>query len=111
MDQTDNGSRETYNPNSQTTFKTLILKSGSCDYSDAYILIKGTITVPITTPGAAVANNGDKKVMLKTCVLFTYCINEANNTQEDNAKDIDVAIPMYNLTEYCGNYSKTSESL
>ena len=49
--------------------------------------------------------------MLKNCAPFTNCISEINNTQIDNAKDIDIVIPMYNLIEYSDNYSKTSGSL
>ena len=50
--------------------KTSTLKSSLCDYSDAYVLVKRTITVPNT----AAANDGDKKVILKTCAPFTDCI-------------------------------------
>ena len=52
-----------------------------------------------------------KKVIFKNCAPFTNCINEINNTQIDNAKDIDIVMPMYNLTEYSDNYAKTSGSL
>ena len=76
----------TYNANSQIKFKTSTLKSSLCDYSDAYVLVKRTITVPNT----AAANNGDKKVILKNCAPFTDCISKINNVQVDNAKDIDV---------------------
>ena len=99
--------RGTYNVNSQIKFKTTILKSSLCDYSDAYILVKGTITVKNTVA----ANNTNKKVIFKNCAPFTICISEINNTQVDNAKDIDIVIPMYNLIEYSDNYSKTCGSL
>ena len=82
-----------------------MLKSSLCDYSDAYILVKGTITVNNT---AAAANNTNKKVIFKNCAPFTNCTNEINNTQVDNAKYIDIVIPMYNLIEYGDNYSKRS---
>ena len=104
-------SRRTYNVNSQIKFKTTMLKSSLCDYSDAYILVKGTITVNKTAAADADANNTNKKVIFKICAPFTNCINEINNTQVDNAKDIDIVIPTYNLIEYSDNYSKTSESL
>ena len=42
---------------------------------------------------------------------LTDCISEINNTQIDNAKYIDIVMPMYNLIEYSDNYSKTSGSL
>ena len=101
-------SRGTYNVSSQIKFKTTMLKSSSCDYSDAYILVKGTISVNNTAAADANANNTNKKIVFKNCALFT---SEVNNTQVDNAKDIDVARPMYNLIEYKDNYSKTSGSL
>ena len=68
-----------------------------CDHSDAYILAMGTITVPNRAATSAAANNANKKVVIKNCAPFTGCISEINNTQLDNAKDIDVVMPMYNL--------------
>ena len=88
-----------------------MLKSSLCDYSDAYILVKGTITVNNTAIADADANNTNKKVIFKNCPPFTNCISEINNTQVDHAKDIDIVMPMYNLIEYSDNYSKTSGSL
>ena len=99
-------SRRTYNVNSQIKFKTTMLKSSLCDYSDAYILIRGTITVNSTDAADADANDTNKKVIFKNCAPFTNCISEINNTQVDNAKDIDIVMPMYNLLEYSDNYSK-----
>ena len=92
-------------------FKTSLLESRLCDNSDAYILLKGTITVPNTAAAADAANNINKKVIIKNYVPFIDCINEINNTQTDNAKDLDVVMPINNLIEYSDNYSKTSESL
>ena len=91
----------------------LILRSSSCDYSDAYILVSGTITITATGADDAAKrlDERNKGVVFKNCAPFTDCINETNNTQIDNSKFIDVVIPMYNLTEYSNNYSKTSESL
>ena len=90
-----------------------MLKSSLCDYSDAYILVKGKIT--ITGEGADDAarqtDERDKGVAFKNCVPFINCISEINNTQVDNTKDIDIVMPMYNLIEYSGNYAKTSGSL
>ena len=81
----------TYNPNKQIKFKTTMPKSSLCDYSDAYILFKGKITVNNTGTVAA-PNNRSKKVIFKNCAPFTNCIIEINKTQTDNAKDIDIAI-------------------
>ena len=88
-----------------------MLKSSLCDCSDAYILIKGTISVNNTAAAGAAVNNINKKVIFKNCAPFTNCISEMNKTQIDNAKDIDIVMPMYNLIEYSDNYAKTSGSL
>ena len=88
-----------------------MLKSSLWDYSDVYILVKGTIAVSNTAAADADANNTNKKVIFKNCAQFTNWISEINNTQVDNAKDIDVIILMYNLIEYSDNYSKSSGSL
>ena len=66
-----------------------MLKSSLRDYSDAYILVKGTISLNNTAAQGAAANNTNKKVIFKNCAPFTNCISEINNTQIDNAKDID----------------------
>ena len=96
-------SRGTYNVNSQIKFKTAMLESSLCDYSDVYILVKGTITVNNTAAVDADANNTNKKVIFKNCAPFANCISEINNTQVDNAKDIDIVASMYNLIEYSIN--------
>ena len=88
-----------------------MLKSSLCNYSDAYILVKGTISANNTAAAGATANNTNKKVIFKNCAPFTNCISEINNTQIDNAKDIDIVMPMYNLIEYSDNYAKTTGSL
>ena len=106
-------SRGTYNVNSQIKFKTTMLRSSLCDYSDAYILVKGRITITGAGDDAAArqVDERDKGVAFKTCAPFNNCISEINNTQPDNAKDIDIVMPMYNLIEYGDNYAKTSGSL
>ena len=90
-----------YSPNKQIRFKTEMLRSTLCDYADAYILIKGNISV---NNNAAGANNSNKKVIFKNCASFTNCISKINNTQIDNAEYIDIVMPMYNLIEYSDNY-------
>ena len=89
-------SRGTYNVNSQIKFKTTMLKSSLCDYSDAYIVVKGTITINNTAAADADANNTNKKEVFKNCAPFTNCLSKIDNTQVDNAKDIDIVMPMYN---------------
>ena len=88
-----------------------MLWSSLCYYSDAYILVKGNISVNNTAADGAAANNTDKKVIFKNSALFTNCIRKINNTQVDNAEYIDKVMPMYSLIEYSDNYSKTSGSL
>ena len=102
--------RGTYSPNKQIKFKTAMLRSSLCDYGDAYILVKGNITVNNTAADGAAANNTNKKVISKNCPPFTNCISKINNTQIDNAEHIDIVMPIYNLIEYSDNYSKTSGS-
>ena len=74
-------------------------------------LFKGTVTVANTAAGAATLININKKVIFKNCGPFTNCISRINNTQIDDAHDIDVVMLMYNIKEYSDNYSKTSETL
>ena len=99
--------------NSDIRFKTTMLRSNLCDYADSYKLVKGTITITGASADAAAerANKRDKGVTFRNCAPFTKCINRINNTDIDNDHDIDIVMPMYNLTEYSGNYSKSSGSL
>ena len=105
-------SRGTYTSN-DIKFKTTMLRSNLCDYADAYILVKGTIT--ITGAGdndaAKQLDERNKDVIFKNYAPFTKCIRRINNTDIDNAQDIDIVMRMYNLTEYSDNYAKTSGSL
>ena len=102
--------RGVYSPNKQITFKTSMLRSSLCDYSDAYILVKGNVTVNNTAVGAAAANNTNKKVMFTNCAPFTNCITKINNAQIDNAEYIDIVMPMYNLIEYSDNSKRSGNS-
>ena len=90
-----------------------MLKSSLCDYSDGCILVKVKIAINGAVVDAATkqADERDKGVAFKNCAPFINCITEINNTQIDNAKDIDFVMPMYNLIEYSDNYVKTSGSL
>ena len=106
-------SRGVYNVNCDIRFKTTVLKSSLCDYSDAYILVKGRIKITGAGADAAArqADERDKGVIFKNFAPFINCKSEMNNTEIDNAKDIDIVIPMYNLIEYSDNYSKRHGSL
>ena len=74
-----------------------MLQSRLCDYSDAYILFKGNIS--IAPEAGDKPNNGDKEEVFKNCAPFTDSISKINNTQIDNAKDIDVVMLMHNLIQ------------
>ena len=83
---------------------------GTCDHVCIYTF-KGTITIQDKPAETAGANNTNKKVIFKNFASFTDCISEINNTQVDNAKDIDIVMSMYNLIEYCDDYLKISGGL
>ena len=102
-------SRGTYTSN-DIKFKTTMLKSSLCDYADAYILVSGraTITGAGDDDAERRADERDKGATFKNCAPFTKCISIINNTDIDNAQDIDIVMPIYNLIEYNYNYSKTS---
>ena len=78
--------------------KTSMLRSGLCDYNDAYILVKGNIIIAQET--AAAPKNANKKVIFKTAVRFTSCISRLKNML--------VVMSMCNLKKYSDNLSKTS---
>ena len=106
-------SRGTYNNGKQIKFKTTMLKSSLCDYSDAYILVKGKITI-IGTGDDVAARQADERrkgLAFKNCAPFTDCISKINNTEVDNCLNIDIGTPMYSLIEYSDNYARTSGSL
>ena len=90
-----------------------MLRSNLCDYADSYLFVKGTITITGEgdNAGEIQADERDKGVTFKNCAPITKCITRENNTDIDNAHDIDIVMPMYNLIEYSDNYSKTSGSL
>ena len=67
-----------------------------CDYSDPYIVVSTTITVPNTAAEEAAANNR-KNTIIKDWPPFTNWISEINNTKIDNAKDINIVMSTYNL--------------
>ena len=104
----------TYNENKSIRFKTPMLRSNLCDYSDAYILVKGTITVTAPGDNNNANNIRDKRnrpLISKTNAPFVSCITRINGELIEDASDLDIVIPMYNLLEYCKNYRKTIGSL
>ena len=100
-------SRRTYGEGDQIIFKNSILRSSLCFYSNAYILVKGTIKVGNTAAQDEAVNNANKKVIFKNCAPFINYIDRINNTQVVGAHDIDTVMPMHNLIECINIYSKT----
>ena len=92
--------------NGDIKFKTTMLRSNLCDYADSYTLVEGTITITGKGTNAAAerADERDKGVTFKNCAPFTKCISRTNNTDIDNAHDIDIVMQMYNLIENSDNY-------
>ena len=90
-----------------------MLRSKLCDYADAYILAKETITIigARDDDAAKRLDHRNKGIIFKNCAPFTKCISRRNDTEIDNAQDIDIVMPMYDLTEYIDNYFKKCGSL
>ena len=96
-----------YSANKNIMFQTSMLRSDLWDYSDAYIVVRGRITIE----GDNDAKTRTKNLIFNNKAPFRLCISKINKTFVDNAKDIDIVIPMCNLLEYSDNYSMTSGSL
>ena len=104
----------TYNENKSIRLKTPILRSNLCDYSDAYILVKGKIVVTARGVDNGANNIRDKRnrpVILNNNAPFVSCITRINGELTEDADDLDIVMPMYNLLEYSKNYRKTIGSL
>ena len=83
--------------------ETKFIKSSLCDYSDVYILVTENIT--------ATGGDANTRVAFKNCAPFSKCITQINDDYVDNADNLDIIMPMYNLIEYSDNYLDTSGSL
>ena len=101
-----NSLSNTYDENKSIRFKTPMLRSDLCHYADAYILIRGTITVA----GNAPRDRQDRPVILKNNAPFISCITTINGELIEDAEDLDIVMPMYNLLKYSKNYKKTTGS-
>ena len=99
----DSESNGNYSQNDEIKFLNRSTESSLRDYSDAYILVTGSIT--------ATPNNAATQVVFKNCVPFEKCRTEINETFVDETDFINITMPMYNLIEYSDNYSDTSGSL
>ena len=102
-----NSLSNTYNENKSIRFKTPMLRSDLYDYADAYILVNGTITVAGNQP----RDRQNKQVILKNNVPFVSCITRINGDLIEDADDLDIVMPMYNLLEYSKSYRKNIGSL
>ena len=105
-----------YKPNKQIRFKTSMLRSDLCDFSDAYIVVKGEVTVT----GGSNSSRKNRPLAFKSDNPFISCISKINNTLIDNAEDLlrwnmlrlqHVVMPMYFLIECSKIYRKTTGSL
>ena len=108
-DQSGNA-EDRYKPSKQIRFKTSMLRSDLCDFSDAYIVVKRSITLAKTNRRRFI-DIRNRFLAFKNNAPFTNCISKINNVLIDNAKYLDVVMPMYNLLEYSKNYRKTTGSL
>ena len=102
-----NSLSNTYNENRSIRIKTPMLRSDLCDYADAYILVNGTITVAGNRP----RDRQNRPAILKNNAPFISLYNKINGELIEDAEDLDVVMPMYNLLEYSKNYRKTIGSL
>ena len=111
----DSESKGNYSHENPIKFLTSSLESSLCDYSDAYILVTGNITVTRTIAGDPVQRkqplNAATQVVFKNCAPSEKCSTEIDGTLVDEANFINITMPMYNLIEYSDNYSDTSGSL
>ena len=84
-----------------------MLKSDLCDFSDAYIVVKGEVTVT----GESINSRKNRPLAFKNNAPFINCISKINNVLIENAEDLDLVMPMYNLIEYSKSYRRTTGSL
>ena len=101
-------SGETYNTNKQIRYKTSMLRSDLCDFSDACVVVKGIVAVSANERDRDEMN---RQVILKNNALFISCISKMNGVLVENAKGLDIVMPMSDLLEYRKHYPKTSASL
>ena len=95
-----------YNVNKEIRIKTSMLRCDLYDYSDAYIVMKGNVTLE----GDNDANKRNKNLAFNNNAPFINCISKINGVKIDNAEDLDVVMSMQNLLEYSKSYRKTTVS-
>ena len=104
-DQSDNA-EDRFQPNKQIRFKTSMLQSDLCDFSDTYIVVKGDITLTKANSRGFI-DTRSRFLAFKNNAPFTNCLSKINNVLIDNSEDLDFVMPMYNLLEYSRSYRKT----
>ena len=94
------------------TKKSTMLNASLCNYSGVYILLDERITVVGQGEDyvTIAADRNNKEIIFKNCPSFIKCISKINNAEADNAEDLHILMPMYNLLDYSENYTKTSAS-
>ena len=100
-------SNGTYNKNKDIRFKTNQLRNDLCDFNDAYIVVTGKITA--TNPGND-DNVYNRNVSFKNSAPFFNCTLRINSPLVEDAQDLDIVIPMYNVLYYSKNFKKTTGS-
>ena len=111
----DSESKGNYSLPNPIKFLTKSIESSLCDYSDAYILVTGNITVTGTIADAVAGGNSQRKqpldaatqVVFKYCASFKKCSTEIDGTLVDETDFINITMPMHNFIEYSDNYSDT----
>ena len=106
-----NSLSNTYNKKKSIRFKTPMLRSDLCDYADVYILANGTITVTVAAGANNIRDKKNRKLILKNNAPFVSCKTRINCELIEDADDLDIVMPMYNLLAYSKNYRKTIGSL
>ena len=92
-----NSLSNTYNENKSIIFKTPMLRSDLCDYADAYILVNGTTTVTAPAGANNIRDKKNRPLILKNNEPFFSCITRINNKLIEDADDLGIVMPMYNL--------------
>ena len=87
-----------------------MLRSDLCDFSDAYFVFKGDITLTKNADTGFI-DIRNRSLAFKNNAPFVSCISKINNTDTDNAENLDIVMPMYSLIEYSKNYRKTTGNL
>ena len=101
-------SNGTYNPNKDIRFKTPQIRDDFCDFNDAYIVVTGKVNA--TNANVPPIVNYSRSLSLKNSVPFFNCTSKINNQLIEDAQDLDIENPVYNLLYYTKNFRKTTGS-